>query len=73
MYEESESYHFWAGRESHNISVKSGGETYGIDINQGFVALQYGLGHRWAADLNFGGTTGLGDISMMEGFNPRPA
>ena len=34
VYEESEAYHIWAGGQIHNITVKDGGESYGIDINQ---------------------------------------
>jgi hypothetical protein len=57
VYEESESYHIWAKRTPYDVTVKSGGEDYGIDINQGYFALQYGITERWAADLNVGGTT----------------
>lgn len=57
LYEESEAYHIWTGSQSHNVTVKAGGERYGIDVNQGYFALQYGLTERWAADLNIGGTT----------------
>jgi hypothetical protein len=57
VYEESEAYHFWAGHTEHNARFKAGGENYGIDINQGYFALQYGLTAKWALDLNFGGTT----------------
>jgi hypothetical protein len=57
VYEESEAYHIWANRDYHNVRVKSNGENYGIDINQGYFALQYGLTERWAADLNIGATT----------------
>jgi hypothetical protein len=57
VYEESEAYHIWAGHESHNVTVHSGGEEYGIDINQGYLALQYGITEKWAADLNIGVTT----------------
>ena len=57
VYEESEAYHVWANRQSQNITVKSGGESYGIDINQGYIALQYGITEKWAADLNVGATT----------------
>ena len=57
LYEESEAYHIWAGSHSHNVTVKAGGERYGVDVNQGYFALQYGLTERWAADLNLGGTT----------------
>ena len=55
--EESESYHIWAADKYNNVTVKSGGESYGIDINQGYVALQYGITPKWAADFNIGGTT----------------
>jgi len=57
VYEESEAYHIWAGGQYRNVTVKAGGESYGIDINQGYLALQYGVTERWAADLNIGGTT----------------
>jgi hypothetical protein len=57
VYEESESYHIWAADKYQNVTVKSGGESYGIDINQGYFALQYGITPKWAADLNIGGTT----------------
>jgi hypothetical protein len=57
VYEESESYHIWASGQYHNVTVKSGGESYGIDINQGYVTLQYGISEKWAADLNIGATT----------------
>src|SRR5256885_1821324 len=42
VYEESEAYHIWAGHDYHNVTVQSGGENYGIDINQGYIAAQYG-------------------------------
>jgi hypothetical protein len=57
VYEESESYHIWAGGKQYNINTRSGGENYGIDINQGYFVLQYGITERWAADLEIGGTT----------------
>jgi hypothetical protein len=57
VYEESESYHIWARGKQYDVTVKSGGESYGIDINQGFLALQYGITEKWAADLNIGATT----------------
>src|SRR5436305_14226162 len=50
VYEESEAYHIWASGQYHNVTVKSSGEYYGIDINQGYVALQYGITEKWAAD-----------------------
>ncbi len=57
VYEESEAYHFWAGHTEHGVRFKAEGEPYGIDVNQGYFALQYGLTEKWALDLNFGGTT----------------
>ena len=57
VYEESEAYHIWAADRYQNITVKSGGEKYGIDINQGYLALQYGIAKKWAADLNIGFTS----------------
>ena len=57
VYEESEAYGIWAAGQPHDVTLKAGGESYGIDINQGYVALQYGLTARWAADLNVGATT----------------
>ena len=44
VYEESEAYHIWAKGKQYNVTVKpADGESYGIDINQGYLALQYGL------------------------------
>lgn len=57
IYEESEAYHFWAGHRSFGVKTIADGESYGIDVNQGYVALQYGIKPKWALDLNFGGTT----------------
>lgn len=57
VYEESEAYHIWAGHDYHNVTVQSGGENYGIDINQGYVAAQYGITEKWALDINLGATT----------------
>jgi hypothetical protein len=58
VYEESEAYHIWAGgNESHLVKWESGGESYGIDYNQGYVAMQYGITEKWAVDLNVGATT----------------
>jgi hypothetical protein len=57
VYSESEAYHMWARGEYHNVTWDSGGEHYGIDVNQGYVALQYGVTERWALDLNVGFTT----------------
>jgi hypothetical protein len=54
VYEESSSYHIWAGGQYHNVTWPANGESYGIDINQGYIALQYGLTERWALDLNVG-------------------
>ncbi|HEU5070416.1 MAG TPA: hypothetical protein VFV96_08390 [Verrucomicrobiae bacterium] len=57
FYEESEAYHIWADNTYHDVTWHKNGETYGIDINQGYVALQYGLTEKWAADLSIGYTT----------------
>jgi hypothetical protein len=57
VYEESEAYNFWSGGHNHSARLKAGGEYYGIDVNQGYVALQYGIAEKWAGDINFGGTT----------------
>ncbi len=57
VYEESEAYHIYVHGKSENITWHAGGENYGIDINQGYLALQYGITARWAADLNIGATT----------------
>src|SRR4051812_27188727 len=57
VYEESEAYHIWAGGQYRNVTVKACGESYGIDINQGFVSLQYGITEKWAADASIGATT----------------
>ncbi len=66
VYEESEAYHIWAANKNYNVTVEAGGEKYGIDINQGYFALQYGITEKWAADLNIGGTT-VGWRTFSEG------
>lgn len=58
FYDESESYHIWAnGGHRYDIDSPSGGEHYGIDVNQGWFTFQYGITKKWAADLNIGATT----------------
>ena len=57
IYEESEAYHMWAGGHQHDVTTTSGGESYGTDVNQGYLALQYGLNERWALDFNVGYTS----------------
>jgi hypothetical protein len=57
FYDESEAYHIWTANRQHNVTWRAGGERYGIDINQGYVTLQYGITKRWAADLAAGYTT----------------
>lgn len=58
-YQESEAYHIWAGNTYHNVTVKAGGESYGIDSTQGYLTFQYGITERWAADMSIGyGTVG---------------
>lgn len=56
-YEESEAYYVWARNQRTDITVKSAGESYGIDVNQGYLTLDYGIAEKWAADLNVGATT----------------
>src|SRR4051812_42290668 len=57
IYEESEAYNFWSGGHNHSARSMAGGESYGIDINQGYMALQYGIAEKWAADLSVGVTS----------------
>jgi hypothetical protein len=58
LYEQSEAYYVWEGHERHNITVHSqNGESYGIDIRQGYLSLDYGITERWAADVELGATT----------------
>ena len=56
-YQESEAYYFWAGHTRYQVDWHQNGEHYGIDINQGYLTLQYGLNSRWTADLTVGYTT----------------
>ena len=56
-YQESEAYYFWAGNTRYKVDWRQNGEHYGIDINQGYLTLQYGLTRKWAADLSVGYTT----------------
>src|SRR5512143_1891144 len=55
-YQESEAYYFWAGNHRYRADFRLRGEHYGIDINQGFLTLDYGLTEKWAADLSIGYT-----------------
>jgi hypothetical protein len=58
IYDESEAYHIYAnGSQRYNIDTPSGGQHYGIDINQGWLDFQYGIAEKWAADANVGYTT----------------
>jgi len=66
VYEESEAYHIYVHGQQENVTWHAGGESYGIDINQGYAALQYGIAPRWAADLNVGYTS-LGWRYFSEG------
>jgi hypothetical protein len=56
-YEESDAYHFWTGTKRYLVDYHLRGEHYGIDINQGYLSLQYGITEKWAADLSVGYTT----------------
>lgn len=66
VYEESEAYDIRAGRKLRDITWEKGGEDYGIDINQGFVTLEYGLTEKWALDLSVG-MTSMGSRSFSGG------
>jgi hypothetical protein len=57
VYEQSKSYQIWADGKQYSVKVMAQGENYGIDIRQGYFALQYGITEKWAADLEIGGTT----------------
>jgi hypothetical protein len=58
LYEQSEAYYMWEGLTRHNITLHTpDGESYGIDIRQGYFTLEYGITGKWAADVNFGATT----------------
>lgn len=57
VYQESEAYYIWDASQRYNVDHRSGGEHYGIDINQGFLTFQYGITERWAADLAVGYTS----------------
>lgn len=58
LYQQSEAYYVWVNNHKENITIHTpDGESYGIDIRQGYFTLDYGLTERWAADLDFGGTT----------------
>lgn len=57
-YIESEAYTIWASGRPYDITVHPrDGEKYGIDINQGYLTLQYGITEKWAADLSVGYTS----------------
>ena len=68
VYEQSKSYHIYANGQQYNVLVRAGGENYGIDVRQGYFALQYGINERWAADLEVGGTT----VGWRSLFTRRP-
>ena len=57
VYEESEAYHMWAHGKYQNVTYPANGESYGIDINQGYFTAQYGITARIAADLSMGYTS----------------
>ncbi len=57
VYDQSSAYHIWAGGQQHDVTWNSGSGRQGNDIHQGYVALQYGITERWAADLNVGYTS----------------
>lgn len=57
VYQESEAYYFWDAEDRYKADHRLKGEHYGIDVNQGYVTLQYGITEKWAADLAVGYTT----------------
>ncbi len=58
LYEQSEAYHVWEqGNNRMAANYRAGGENYGVDVRQGYFTLDYGITKKWAADVNFGGTT----------------
>jgi len=68
-YEQSEAYYVWQGHQRHNITIHaSDGESYGIDVRQGYLTLDYGITKQLAADLD------VGAASMgWRSFNPAAA
>jgi hypothetical protein len=56
VYEQSDAYRTWAGGKHYDTAWREDGD-FGTHINQGFVALQYGVTPKWAIDLNVGVTT----------------
>jgi hypothetical protein len=70
VYQESEAYYIWDASQRYNVDTRAHGEHYGIDINQGYLALQYGITERWAADLAVGYTT-LGWRTFTNYDNPN--
>jgi hypothetical protein len=69
VYQESEAYYFWDASQRYDVDTRSHGEHYGIDINQGYLALRNGITERWAADLAVGYTS-LGWRSFTNYDNP---
>lgn len=68
-YEQSEAYYVWQGHQRNNITIHAAdGESYGIDIRQGYLTLDYGITKRLAADLDVGATS-IG----WRSFNPAAA
>ncbi len=56
VYEQSDAYEIWAHGQKHDVDDTANGGHNGIHINQGYLALQYGITEKWAADFNFGAT-----------------
>jgi hypothetical protein len=67
VYEQAKSYKIWAAGHPYDVKIQANGENYGIDTRQGYFALQYGITEKWAADLEFGGTT-VGWRSFSPGY-----
>jgi hypothetical protein len=54
VYEQSESYDIWASGQRFDAPSTA---PAAVHVNQGFLALQYGITERWTLDLNVGVTT----------------
>jgi len=57
-YQYSEFYSIWRGSKRESIEVDPGHNSYGFDLNNGAILLEYGLDPQWAADLTLGYTSG---------------
>ena len=54
VYEQAEAYDFWASGQQFKAPSDA---PAAVHVNQGFLALQYGITERWTLDLNMGVTS----------------